>query len=87
MLYGIAFGVAAIIEDVFLPSVLASLVPSHYQAFAESVRLFFSRFGSILAVSFAALMFKYLEYVCITYITVTFILLVLFIWRMNKFVG
>ena len=87
VLYGITFPVVALIEYVFLPSVLASLVPSHCQAFAEGARLSFSRVGSMLAVLFAASMFKYLEYVCVTYITVTFILLVLFLWRMKRLVG
>ena len=68
-LFVASFAIALILDEVFLPSTLASLVPSHYQAFAESVRLSFTRFGSMLGLLFAASMFKYLEYICVIYLS------------------
>jgi len=86
VLFVVSFSVAMIMDDVFLPSVLASLVPSHSQAFAESVRLSFSRLGSMLSLLFAASMFNYLEPICVTYIGIVFIILAFFIWRLNRLV-
>jgi len=86
VLFVVSFSIAMIMDEVFLPSVVASLVPSHCQAFAESVRLSFSGLGSILGLLFGASMFKYLELFCVTYSSVVFILLAFFIWRLNRFV-
>jgi len=87
VLFVASFAIALIMEEVFLPSVLASRVPSHKQAFTEGVRQSFARLGSMFGLLFAASMFHYLEYVCVAYITVVFILLVFFIWRLNRIIG
>ncbi|XP_066936592.1 uncharacterized protein [Clytia hemisphaerica] len=72
-------------EELFLIGSLAKMVPSNVQAFAQGVRLIFSRFGAALGLFTAAFTFHRLEYFCPILFGVAILLALLLVVRRKYF--
>jgi len=56
------FTLVAVVEETYLTSTFAKMVPSHMQTFAESIRLGCARCGSITALTTSIYLFDYFTY-------------------------
>eukprot|EP00111_Clytia_hemisphaerica_P004666 TCONS_00013402-protein len=75
----------AIVDEIFMMSVLAKMVPSKIQSFSESVRLMCSRFGATLGLFTAAFAFEHILYVCPLFMAISLVLMLFLIWRKEHF--
>ena len=81
VIFCIMYGVVTIVEEVFFVGVMAKLVSSSMQVFADSMRLSAFRLGTLVAFSTSAFAFNYLVEIGTIHIVITVALVLLLISR------
>ena len=84
-LYSIFFAIVIIMEEIFLIGTLAKMSETGVQAFAESIRLVFSRIGALIALLTASITFQDIEYECAVLAILSGLAFCLLIWRRKSF--
>ena len=80
-IFCVLFALIGVAPLTFLPSCLAQMVPSSIQTYAESVRIGFSLFGSLIALLTSVYLFKFLGIFVIVHGTTLFFWVALFFIR------
>ena len=80
-IFCVLFALIGVAPLTFLPTCLAQMVPSSIQTYAESVRIGFSLFGSLIALLTSVYLFKFLRIFVIVHVATLFVWVAMFFIR------
>ena len=80
-IFCVLFALIGVAPLTFLPTCLAQMVPSSIQTYAESVRIGFSLFGSLIALLTSVYLFKFLSIFVIVHVATLFVWVAMFFIR------
>ena len=72
-------------EELYLKNILALMVPSEIQAFAESIRMGFGRIGAVLGMFTGAFNFHHMYYFVPASVAISAVLVIIMILRKEQF--